>query len=120
MGPRRSAAPLAVLAVLALSLGGCSSGEDFPTGRWRWTTLGDGAFVVDYREDGTYAVLVGPSTLQMEQFASGTYEASGDELRFITDNGCGDVSGTYTWQLDRGRAAVGPGGGRLRDPAQRQ
>ena len=42
---------------LLLPSAGCSSGEESPTGRWMVATIG-------------------PSALQTEQFATGTYETS--------------------------------------------
>ncbi len=89
---------LLVVALLAGSAG-CGTGEEFPTGRWMITTIAPFAVIADFREDGSVAVFAGPSALQVEQVLTGTYEASRDQVQFIQDSECGEVSGTYTWEL---------------------
>ena len=54
-----------VVALLAASAG-CSTGEEFPTGRWMITTIGPFTVITDFREDGTVVVSAGPSALQTE------------------------------------------------------
>jgi hypothetical protein len=93
--------PRGILLLMAAVLAGsvsCSSEEEFPTGRWM-TTGYSFTVITDFRDGGSVVVYGGPSALQAEQLVTGTYEVSGDELQLIEDSGCGEVSGTYIWEL---------------------
>ncbi len=98
--------PLVVVALAALLVAGCSSGQDFPTGRWTASEPG-GVMVIDFKDDGTHVVTTGTSLIDQRQVDAGTYEADGDTLEFRTDSYCmvngGAEQGTYAWSLDGGR-----------------
>ncbi len=95
---------LTLLAMAAI-ISGCSSGEDFPTGKWTSNIPDVGVVVFDFRDDGKHVVTNGSSPIDQRQVDAGTYATSGDTLEFLTDSYCGTringgvEGGQYTWAL---------------------